>query len=136
MISHLPALNATLNLLSAVLLISGYVLIRRHKTPWHRAFMIAAFVTSCLFLASYTVYHLEAGRKLFLGTGLVRSIYMVVLASHTVLAAFVPFLAIVTLYCGWTGRYVRHRRIARWTLPLWLYVSLTGVIIYLMLYHL
>ncbi len=133
--SHLPAVNALLNLLSALFLLCGYVMIRNRKIPWHRAFMISAFVSSCLFLTSYLVYHYHAGVKHFAGTGIVRSIYLSILGSHTLLAAVIPFLAIVTLYLGLRSRYEKHRRIARWTLPLWLYVSVTGVVIYVMLYR-
>ena len=135
MLSKLPALNATFNLLSVLFLLLGYVMIRRKRILWHRRFMITAFVSSCFFLTSYLVYHLQAGRKLFPGIGLVRTAYLTILASHTILAAVIPFLAVITLVLALRGRYERHRRIARWTLPLWLYVSFTGVIIYLMLYH-
>jgi uncharacterized membrane protein YozB (DUF420 family) len=135
MIGKLPALNATLNLLSTLFLLSGYLMIRRRRVAWHRRLMISAFVSSCLFLTSYLVYHLHAGRRLFTGTGAVRTVYLAILASHTLLAAVIPFLAVITLLLGLWARHERHRRLARWTLPLWLYVSLTGVVIYVMLYH-
>lgn len=134
MISDLPALNAVLNSFSVAFLLLGYVMIRRGKVSWHRGFMITAFLTSCLFLASYLFYHYHAGVKHYSGTGVIRTVYLSILGSHTILAAVIPFLAILTLYRGLSARYDRHKRIARWTLPLWLYVSATGVVIYLMLY--
>jgi uncharacterized membrane protein YozB (DUF420 family) len=97
--------------------------------------MLAAFTVSCLFLVSYLVYHFQAGSVRYQGTGAIRTVYLSILATHTLLAAAVPFLAIVTLSRGLTARYDRHRRIARWTLPIWLYVSITGVVVYLMLYR-
>ena len=136
MISILPSLNACLNATAAVLLVWGYTLIRRKRIEKHRKVMIAAFFTSCLFLVSYIVYHAGAGSKRFPGTGAIRAVYLTILGTHTILAAAVPILAIVTLRRGLVGRYDRHRRIARWTLPIWLYVSVTGVVVYLMLYHL
>ena len=136
MISVLPSLSAFLNASAAVLLIWGYTLIRRKRIETHRKVMLAAFVTSCLFLVSYLVYHAMAGSKRFPGTGTLRAIYLSILGTHTILAAVVPFLAIITLNRGLRGRYDKHRRIARWTLPIWLYVSVTGVIVYVMLYRL
>jgi uncharacterized membrane protein YozB (DUF420 family) len=132
----LPALNAVLNSLSAILLTSGYVMIRRGNTQQHHRFMIAAFVTSILFLISYLTYHYSAGTTRFPGTGIIRTVYFAILTTHTVLAAAVPILAIITLVRAQRQQFDRHRRIARWTLPIWLYVSVTGVIIYFMLYHL
>jgi uncharacterized membrane protein YozB (DUF420 family) len=132
----LPTLNAILNGLSAVFLVMGYAFIRRGRIAKHRASMIAAFVVSILFLASYLTYHFNAGTTRFQGTGVVRPVYFTILLTHTVLAALVPFLAVISLFLGLKGRYERHRRISRVTLPVWLYVSVTGVIIYLMLYHL
>lgn len=135
-VRDLPALNALLNTTSAVLLICGYTLIRRGRKQAHRRVMLAAFAVSILFLISYLVYHFQVGSVRFQKTGLVRSAYLGVLFTHTALAAAVPPLAIVTLARGLRGRFDRHRRIARWTLPIWLYVSVTGVLVYLMLYRL
>jgi uncharacterized membrane protein YozB (DUF420 family) len=134
--SLLPSLNAILNGTAAVLLVWGWTLIRRKRIETHRKVMTAAFATSCLFLISYLVYHYQVGTVRFQGTGAIRAIYLSILGTHTVLAAAVPFMAIITLRRGLAGRYDRHRRIARWTLPVWLYVSVTGVVVYLMLYHL
>jgi uncharacterized membrane protein YozB (DUF420 family) len=135
-VHELPAVNATLNATSAVLLAYGYVLIRRKRVSAHRRTMIAAFAVSVLFLISYLVYHAQVGSVRFQKTGAIRTVYLTILLTHTVLAAMVPFLAGITLYRGWTAKYERHRRIARWTLPIWLYVSVTGVVVYLMLYQL
>ena len=134
-IADLPAVNATLNGIAAILLVIGYVLIRRRRIAQHRAVMLTAFCTSILFLTSYLVYHAHTGSKHFPGQGPIRLVYFGVLLSHTVLAATVPFLAIITLSRGLAARYDRHRAIARWTLPIWLYVSITGVIVYFMLYR-
>jgi putative membrane protein len=131
----LPSINAALNATAAVLLVRGYWLIRRKRIAQHRRTMIAAFVVSCLFLVCYLVYHASAGTVRFRGTGAIRAVYLSILATHTVLAAAVPFLAIATLRRGLAGRYDAHRRLARWTLPIWLYVSVTGVVVYVMLYH-
>jgi uncharacterized membrane protein YozB (DUF420 family) len=136
MISLLPTVNATLNATAAVLLIWGYLLIRRKRVATHRKVMITAFITSCLFLVCYLVYHAQVGSVRFPKTGLIRTVYLSILGTHTILAATVPVLAIITLRRGLSARYDKHRRIARWTLPIWLYVSITGVIVYLMLYHL
>jgi uncharacterized membrane protein YozB (DUF420 family) len=135
-IHDLPALNAMLNSCSAFLLVWGYTLIRRKRIDAHRRVMIAAFAVSTAFLISYLIYHAQVGSVRFQKTGLIRTVYLSILLTHTVLAAAVPLLAGVTLYRGWTGRYEKHRRIARWTLPIWLYVSLTGVVVYWMLYRL
>jgi len=137
MISVLPTVNATLNAIAAVLLVWAYALIRRKRVQQHRRVMLTAFGTSCLFLICYLVYHAQVGSVPFghQGTAL-RTVYLSILATHTVLAAAVPFLAVITLRRGLAGRYDRHRKIARWTLPIWLYVSVTGVVVYLMLYHL
>jgi len=132
----LPTLNATLNGMSAVLLGCGYRFIRRREIRAHRACMLAAFGVSIVFLTSYLVYHYQVGSVRFQGAGWVRPIYFVLLISHTILAAMVPPLAIVTLSRALRARFDRHRRIARWTLPIWLYVSVTGVVVYVMLYHL
>lgn len=133
----LPALNATLNATSAVLLTTGWVLIKSRRIQAHRLCMIAAFVTSAIFLISYIVYHAQAGAKtkLFPGTGIVRYVYFSILVPHIVLAAVVLPLAIITLRRGLRRDDVRHRRLARWTLPIWLFVSVTGVIVYVMLYR-
>ena len=135
-IADLPAVNATLNGLSAVLLSIGYVLIRRGRIAQHRAVMLTAFCTSVLFLVSYLVYHAHVLSKHFPGEGPIRLLYFGILGSHTILAATVPVLAIITLSRGLSARYDRHRAIARWTLPIWLYVSITGVVVYFMLYKL
>ena len=135
-VSDLPALNATLNGISGVLLTIGYILIRQRRRRAHRAFMIAAFATSALFLLSYTVYHSQAGSRPFQGQGPIRTVYFAILASHVVLAAAVLPLALVTLVRGLRARFEAHARIARRTLPIWLYVSVTGVLVYLMLYWL
>jgi putative membrane protein len=134
-ISDLPALNATLNGVAGCLLATGYVCIRRGRRNAHRACMIAAFVASALFLVSYVVYHANAGSKPFPGTGIARPIYFTILITHVVLAAVILPMAIITLARALRGRFDRHVRIARWTLPLWLYVSVTGVVIYWMLYR-
>lgn len=131
----LPTLNATLNGTAAVLLTVGYLQIRRRRKEVHRAFMIAAFVASALFLVSYTVYHAQSGSRPFTGHGAVRLLYFAILISHVVLAAAVLPLSLVTLWRAWNGRFTAHARLARWTLPIWLYVSVTGVIVYLMLYR-
>jgi uncharacterized membrane protein YozB (DUF420 family) len=135
-VADLPALNATLNATSAVLLTIAWFLIRSGRIAAHRRFMIAAFVTSSLFLISYVVYHAQIGSKPFPGTGAIRTIYFSILIPHVVLAAVVLPLAIITLSRGLRRLDDRHRRIARWTLPIWLFVSVTGVIVYLMLYQL
>jgi putative membrane protein len=135
-ITDLPTVNASLNGLSAVFLTTGYAMIRRRRIVMHRGCMIAACVTSTLFLATYTVYHAMAGSKPFPGHGPARAVYFVILISHIVLAAAVLPLAVVTLARGLGGKYAAHVRIARWTLPVWLYVSVTGVAVYLLLYHL
>ena len=132
----LPTINAILNATAAVLLVWGYRLIRRKQIETHRKVMTAAFITSCLFLVCYLVYHAQVGSKHFPGTGALKTLYLTILATHTVLAAAVPFLAIITLRRGLAARYDQHRKIAKWTFPIWLYVSVTGVIVYLMLYHL
>jgi uncharacterized membrane protein YozB (DUF420 family) len=134
-IADLPALNATLNATAAVLLTIGYVLIRKGRIESHRKVMLAAFTTSILFLVSYLVYHANVGSKRFPGQGAIRTIYLAILLTHTVLAAAIVPLVVVTLSRALSARYDRHRAIARWTLPLWLYVSITGVVVYWMLYR-
>ncbi|MBZ5578987.1 MAG: DUF420 domain-containing protein [Acidobacteriia bacterium] len=136
MISLLPSVNAFLNATAAVLLVWGYTLIRRKRIETHRKVMQTAFAVSCLFLVCYLVYHAQVGSVRFQRTGLLRTVYLSILATHTVLAATVPVLAIITLRRARAARFDQHRRIARWTLPIWLYVSVTGVVVYLMLYHL
>jgi uncharacterized membrane protein YozB (DUF420 family) len=136
MTALLPSINAFLNATSAVLLVWGYTLIRRKRIENHRRVMISAFITSCLFLVCYVVYHAQVGSKHFEHAGAIRTVYLSILGTHTILAATVPVLAIVTLRRGLAARFDKHRRIARWTLPIWLYVSVTGVVVYLMLYHL
>ena len=133
--SILPHLNAILNGTSALFLIAGYFFIRQRIVRLHRACMLGALTASCLFLISYLIYHAQVGSVRFRGQGGVRTVYFVVLISHTVLAITVVPLAIVTLRRALQERFDRHRRIARWTLPVWLYVSVTGVIVYFMLYH-
>ena len=135
-ISDLPALNATLNALSAVFLTIGYVLIKRGDRVNHQRAMLSALGTSAVFLVSYVVYHANVGSKPFPGQGPVRAIYLTILATHIVLAAVILPMALVTAARGLRGRFDRHVRLARWTLPLWMYVSVTGVIIYVMLYQL
>jgi uncharacterized membrane protein YozB (DUF420 family) len=134
MIPHLPAVNATLNAISAVLLTCGYVMIRRHRIATHRRFMLAAFATSALFLTSYLVYHYNIGSKPFPGQGPIRIVYFTILITHVILAAAVLPLALITLNHALRSRFEKHVPIARWTLPIWLYVSVTGVVVYLMLY--
>jgi len=132
----LPSVNAVLNATAAVLLVWGYTLIRRKRIQQHRKVMQTAFVVSCLFLVCYLVYHYQVGTVRFPKTGALKTLYLSILGTHTLLAAAVPVLAIITLRRGLTARYDKHRRIARWTLPIWLYVSVTGVVVYVMLYHL
>ena len=134
-VSLLPTVNATLNATAAVLLVIGFVLIRQQRAGAHRTAMIAALCCSVLFLVSYLYYHSQAGSVRFPGTGTVRAVYLSILMTHTVLAAAVPFLALVTVVRAFQERFDSHRRIARWTLPIWLYVSVTGVAIYWMLYR-
>jgi uncharacterized membrane protein YozB (DUF420 family) len=131
----LPAVNATLNGLSGLLLLVGYVLIRAGRTEQHRRVMIMAFITSSLFLVCYLTYHAQVGSVQFTRQGLVRPLYFSILITHVVLAAAVLPLAIVTLSRGLKARYARHRAIARWTFPIWMYVSVTGVLVYILLYQ-
>ena len=131
----LPAVNASLNAVSGVLLLVGYVLIRARRIAAHRWVMISAFAASSLFLICYVVYHAQVGSVPFQRQGFVRPLYFTILITHVVLAATVPPLAIVTLTRGLKGRYPQHRRIARWTFPIWMYVSVTGVLVYVLLYQ-
>ncbi len=133
--ADLPTVNAFLNGTAATLLVTGFVLIRSGKREAHRRVMTSAFACSILFLVSYLVYHAEVGSVRFQGTGTVRSVYLSILLTHTVLAAAVPFLAVATIVLARRERFESHRRLARVTLPVWLYVSVTGVVIYLMLYR-
>lgn len=134
-ISDLPTINALLNTLSGILLTIGYLLIRRQKIEAHKKCMLAAFAVSALFLVCYLFYHYHAGSKAFLGQGWIRPVYYTVLISHIILAFFIVPLALRTLYLAWKKRFSAHRRIAKITFPVWMYVSVTGVIIYLMLYQ-
>ncbi len=134
--TNLAHCNAILNGTSAVLLMAGFVFIRRRKIRLHRTFMLAALSASALFLVSYLVYHAQVGSVRFQGQGGIRSLYFAVLLSHTLLAAAIVPLVLVTVWYALSGRFEQHRRIARWALPIWVYVSLTGVLVYLMLYHL
>jgi len=133
--TDLPTVNAILNGTAATLLVTGFFLVRSGRREAHRKVMTAAFACSVLFLVSYLVYHAGAGSVRFRGTGAVRTVYLSILLTHTVLAAVVPLLAVLTLRLAWKGRFDAHRRLARVTLPVWLYVSVTGVVIYLMLYR-
>jgi putative membrane protein len=131
----LPAINASLNAISGVLLVIGYALMRARRIDLHRRVMIAAFFTSSLFLICYLIYHAQVGSVRFTREGFVRPVYFTILITHVTLAATVLPLAIITLTRGLKGRYPRHRAIARWTFPIWLYVSVTGVLVYVLLYQ-
>ena len=135
-IANLPALNATLNGIAALFLLSGYLCIRRGQPELHKKCMLGALTASALFLTSYVVYHANAGSRPFEGEGGIRVVYFAILITHVVLAATIPPLALVTASRGLRSQFGRHVRIARWTLPIWLYVSVTGVVIYVMLYQL
>ena len=134
-VHDLPAVNATLNGLSGVLLAVGYVLIRMRKIELHRKVMISAFITSSRFLACYLVYHAQVGSVRFPRQGFVRPLYYTILITHVTLAIAVVPLALITLTRGLKGRFAEHRRIVRWTLPIWMYVSVTGVLVYVLLYQ-
>jgi|SRR5579871_4985963 len=134
MIGFLPTLNAVLNSLSALFLATGFVMIKQKKVLQHRVCMVAAFVVSSVFLVSYLTYHAKVGNVRYTGQGALRTVYFTILISHTILAAVIVPLVLRTLYLAVKGRFVDHRRWARWTLPLWFYVSVTGVVIYEMLY--
>lgn len=136
LVSVLPTVNALLNGTSALLLVTGYLLIRRRRVSAHRACMLAAFVASAVFLASYLTLRYYAGMTRFTGQGWIRPVYFSILVSHTILAAAIVPLALMTLTRALRARFDRHARIARWTLPLWLYVSVTGVLVYVILYRL
>jgi putative membrane protein len=136
MIPYLPAIDASLNAASAIFLVLGFFFVREKNIRAHKTCMFSAFGTSMIFLVCYLTYHYFHGTTHFLGRGAVRSFYFALLGSHTVLAALIVPLALTTLYRAWRERFEQHKRIARWTLPLWLYVSVTGVLVYWMLYHL
>ncbi len=136
MFSSHAALNATLNGTSAILLAGGYAAIRQGKIAVHKRFMISAFVVSCAFLISYLIYHYRVGHVAFQGQGWIRPVYFVLLTSHTILAIVIVPLILITLRRAFTERFDKHRAIARWTLPLWFYVCVTGVIVYWMMYQL
>ena len=135
-ISDLPLLNATLNALAGILLVSAYVMIRKGNVVRHRALMLAAFSTSVLFLVSCVIYHMNIGSRAFTGTGIIRVVYFVILVTHVVLAIAVVPMAVVTLRRGLRRDDLGHKAIARWTFPIWVYVSVTGVVVYGMLYML
>ncbi|MBL8189013.1 MAG: DUF420 domain-containing protein [Acidobacteria bacterium] len=135
-ITDLPTLNAILNSISAILLAVGYLFIKQKNRNAHRLCMVSAFATSTLFLISYLVYHFNVGSVKFQGQGAIRTVYFAILLTHTVLAAAIVPMIFVTLARALKGNFSQHRKIARWTLPMWLYVSVTGVVVYLMLYHL
>jgi putative membrane protein len=134
-VSALPLLNASLNGTSAVLLVVGYLFIRRRQVERHRFCMLSAFSLSALFLVSYVIHHAVTGSTSFTGQGWIRPLYFTILISHIILATLVLPLALTTLYRAWQGTFAQHRQIARWTLPIWLYVSVSGVVVYVMLYH-
>ncbi|MBI1805835.1 MAG: DUF420 domain-containing protein [Ignavibacteria bacterium] len=136
MIEHLPTLNALLNATSAILLVTGHHFIKRGNKVAHKKCMIATFSVSTLFLISYLTYHYHHGTTRFMGEGFIRPVYFTILISHTILAAAIVPFAIITLRRGLRDQIEKHVKIARWTYPIWLYVSSTGVIVYLMLYHL
>ena len=134
-VPYLPHLNAFLNTTSAILLLNGYRFIRKGRIKAHRNCQVSALITSTLFLISYVTYHLYHGDTKFLGQGIIRPIYFAILISHVWLAIVILPLVIITFLRAVRGDFLRHRKIARWTLPLWIYVSITGVIVYLLLYH-
>ena len=133
--SDLPAVNATLNGISFAFLLSGYLFIRRNRRDAHRNCMIGALVMSALFLTSYVIYHLNVGSVPFRRTGWIRTVYFAILIPHVILAAAIVPMVLITVWRAWSKRFDKHRRIARWTLPLWMFVSITGVIVYVMLYQ-
>lgn len=135
-LTDLPLLNALLNMTSSIFLVIGYYFIRKKRKLMHKRMMIAALTTSALFLTSYLIYHYHVGSVRFQGTGTIRIVYFTILFTHTVLAVLVPPLALITLSRALRERFDSHRRIARWTLPIWFYVSISGVAVYVMLYRL
>lgn len=134
-VRDLPALNATLNSISTMLLLFGYYFIKRKEVERHRLCMVLAFLTSCIFLVSYLIYHYYAGSVPFQGQGWIRGVYFTILITHIVLAATVPVLALMALYRALKKDFKRHRAIAKWAWPIWMYVSVTGVVVYMMLYE-
>ena len=134
-VSDFPHLNAALNALAATLIVMGWVFIKNKQVNAHRNCMLLAIVVSAAFLVCYLVYHYQAGSRVFPERGFIRIVYLTILGTHTVLAAAVPFLVGITVYHALKGELVKHRRIAKWTLPIWLYVSVTGVVVYFMLYQ-
>lgn len=134
-VHRFPAINATLNATASVLLLTGYTLIRNRRIEAHKRVMLTAFGVSVAFLICYLIYHSQVGSVHYPKTGAIRLVYYSILFTHTILAATVPVLAIITLRRAWRGDFKRHRQIARWTFPIWLYVSVTGVVVYLMLYR-
>ncbi len=135
-IADLPHLNASLNAATLILVTSGYFLVRRRKIAAHRACMLSALAVAVLFLISYVIYHYHAGSTRFMGTGIVRPVYFFILTTHVVLAAAIVPLAAFTARLGLKNQIERHKRIARWTLPIWIYVSVTGLLVYAFLYRL
>ena len=135
-ITDLPAVNAVLNGTSAIFLTAGYIFIRRGQRQLHQKCMLTALSASAAFLTSYVIYHANTGSRPFPGRGGIRTVYFTILITHVVLAATILPLALVTTARGLRAQYTRHRQVARWTLPIWLYVSVTGVVIYVMLYQL
>lgn len=134
-LEDLPAVNASLNALATCLLVAGYALIKQRREQAHKWTMLACFGVSCVFLTCYLIYHFQVGSVRFTHRGPARFVYFTILISHVVLAALVPFLAVATIYTGLRDRRAAHRRLAWWTFPIWLYVSITGVVVYLMLYQ-
>jgi putative membrane protein len=135
MLSH-PALNASLNGLAAIFLVCGYAAIRAGKMELHKKFMVSAFFVSCAFLVSYVIYHVRIHQIVhFQGQGWIRPVYFALLISHTILAVVIVPLILITLRRAWLERFDKHRQIARWTLPVWFYVSVTGVLVYFMVYQ-
>lgn len=134
-VRDLPAVNASLNALCTVLLLVGFKLIRKRRINAHKRVMLSAFVVSILFLTCYLIYHAQVGSVKYPNAGPIRTVYYAILLTHVLLAFTVPVLAIITLTRALTAKFDKHRRIARWTFPIWLYVSVTGVIVYLMLYQ-
>ncbi|NDJ10868.1 MAG: DUF420 domain-containing protein [Acidobacteriia bacterium] len=134
--SILPTVNAFLNGTSATLLVIAYIMIRQGKREAHKKAMIGAFSTSVVFLISYLTYHFQAKITTFPHEGALKTLYLTILGTHTILAVTVPFLAVISMRRGLAGKFPAHKAISRWTLPIWLYVSVTGVVVYLMLYHL
>ncbi len=133
-VQDLPHLNALLNSISAALILSGFILVRRKRLAAHKACMLGAAAVSAAFLTSYLIYHGTVGHVAFGGSGSVKTLYLAILVTHVVLAALLPVMVPLTLWFGLRGRIERHRRLAKWTLPIWLYVSVTGVVVYVMLY--